>query len=88
MRYLHVERRRHIVTLTQSLQSLELVDRLIELAVDRRQTIAGLGRVARRLWSRRADNKGPLAMVKKAKKFFPLSFPITGKNTAKLDFLC
>jgi hypothetical protein len=36
MRYLHVERRRHIVTLAQSLQSLELVDRLIELAVDHR----------------------------------------------------
>src|ERR1700751_3332589 len=36
MRYLHVEWGRHIVTLTKSLQSLELVDRLIELAVDHR----------------------------------------------------
>ena len=34
--YLQVERGRHMVTLTQSLQSLELVDRLIELTVDRR----------------------------------------------------
>lgn len=35
MQYLQVDGGRHMVTLSKSLQSLELVDRLIELTVDR-----------------------------------------------------
>jgi hypothetical protein len=33
VQYLHIERGRYVVTFTQSLQSLELVDRLVELAL-------------------------------------------------------